>query len=52
MRKELAKKRYKETIGFGATSDPYIPIEVKYELTKQALELIYEQRFPLFILFS
>lgn len=50
LRKELAKKRYKETIGFGATSDPYIPIEVKYELTKQALELIYEQRFPLFIL--
>ncbi len=50
LRKELSRKRKKETVGFGSSSDPYIPIEKKYELTKQALELVYELRFPLFLL--
>lgn len=50
LRKELSRKRYRETIGFGSASDPYVPIEKKYELTKQALEVIKEFRFPLFLL--
>ena len=50
LRKELAKKRYKETIGFGSTSDAYLPIEQSYELTRKALELIKEYHFPVFIL--
>lgn len=50
LRKELSKKRYKETIGFGSTSDAYIPLEKKYELTKQALDVVYQFRHPLFIL--
>ena len=50
LRKELAKKRYKETIGFGSTSDPYVPIELEYELTRKALELAKEYRFPVSIL--
>jgi len=50
LRKELAKKRYKETVGFGSTSDAYIPIELEYELTRKALEVIKEYRFPVNIL--
>ena len=33
LRKELASKRVKGTIGFGSMSDPYTPIERKYKLT-------------------
>lgn len=50
LRKEIAYKRYRETIGFGSTSDPYVPIEKKYELTKQALDEVRKFRFPLFLL--
>ena len=50
LKKELHNKRYRETIGFGSASDPYVPIEKDYELTKQALEIIKELRFPLFLL--
>jgi len=50
LKKELSSKRYRETIGFGSASDPYVPIEKKYELTKQALNVIKEMQFPLFLL--
>jgi len=50
LRENLIKKRYKNTIGFGSTSDPYIPLELEYELTRKCLEIIKELRFPLFIL--
>ena len=50
LKKELSRKRYRETVGFGSTSDPYIPIEKDYELTKKALELVRDLRFPLFLL--
>ena len=50
LKKELARKRYRETIGFGSTSDPYVPIEKSYGLTKQALNVIRDFQFPLFLL--
>ena len=50
LREELSKKRYREVIGFGSTSDPYIPIEKEYMLTKKALEIVKEFSFPLFLL--
>jgi len=50
LRKEIAKKRYRETIGFGSTSDPYIPLELKYELTRKSLMVIKEYRHPVFLL--
>jgi len=50
LKKELAKKRYRQTIGFGSMSDPYVQIEKQYEFTKQALEVVKELRFPLFLL--
>jgi len=50
LRKELAKKRYRDTIGFGSASDPYIPLELKYELTRRSLEVANELGFPVSIL--
>ena len=47
---ELARKRIKGTIGTGSMNDPYMPIEKKRELTRQALEVIAEQRFPVHVL--
>lgn len=50
LKKELSSKRYRQTIGFGSASDPYVSIEKDYKFTKQALELIRDLRFPLFLL--
>lgn len=45
--KELRNKRKRWTVGTGAMSDPYMPIEKDYELTKQCLEIIDKYSFPL-----
>lgn len=45
--KELRNKRKRWTVGTGAMSDPYMPIEKDYELTKQCLEIIDKYNFPL-----
>jgi DNA repair photolyase len=50
LRKELTSKRIKGTIGFGSMSDPYTPAEADYCLTRQALEVIAEMRFPVHML--
>jgi DNA repair photolyase len=50
LRDELARKRIKGTIGTGSMNDPYMPIEKKRELTRRALEVIAEQRFPVHVL--
>ena len=50
LRKELSKKRYRGTVGFGSMCDTYMPIEKEYELTKKALEVVKEFRCPLFLL--
>lgn len=50
LRNELPRKRIKGTIGTGAMSDPYIPLEKKLRLTRQALELIAQYRFPIHII--
>lgn len=41
----LSKKKHKCMIGFGSMSDPYIPLELKLNYTKRALELIYQYGF-------
>jgi len=46
---ELRRKRKRGTIGTGAMSDPYIPLEKKYNLTGKCLEIIEKYRFPLMI---
>lgn len=49
LKKELLHKRIKGTVGTGAMSDPYIPIEKDYKLTMQALKVIADYRYPVHI---
>lgn len=49
LKAELAKKHKKGTIGTGAMSDPYTPIEKEYKLTQQALKVIAENNTPVHI---
>jgi DNA repair photolyase len=50
LKKELPRKRVKSTIGTGSMSDPYLPLEARYNLTGRALEVIAEQQFPIHVL--
>jgi DNA repair photolyase len=50
LKKELPRKRVKGTIGTGAMSDPYLPLEATRRLTAHALEAIAEQQFPIHVL--
>ncbi len=50
LRKELASKRVKGTIGTGSMNDPYMPIEKKVNLTGRALKAIAQFRFPVHII--
>lgn len=50
LKKEIGNKKEKGTIGLGAMNDPYMPIEMEYEMTLQALEVIANHRFPVHVL--
>lgn len=50
LKKELPSKKTIGTIGTGSMNDPYMPVEKKYQLTRQALELIKRYRFPIHII--
>ena len=50
LRKELARKRKKGTIGTGSMNDPYMPLEAKLNLTERALKVIAEFRFPVHVI--
>ncbi|WP_105615115.1 SPL family radical SAM protein [Vallitalea okinawensis] len=49
LKRELPSKTVKGTIGTGAMSDPYMPIEKELSLTRQALELMAYYRYPVHI---
>lgn len=50
LRKELMKPAWTgEQISMSFTSDPYIPLEAKYELTRKCLEILLEFRNPVAI---
>ena len=50
LRRELAKPSHKVSpINLGANTDPYQPIEKRYQLTRQILELMLQTRHPLTI---
>lgn len=49
LKNELGRKRKRGTIGTGAMCDPYMPLEKKYKLTGQCLEIIAEYQFPVHI---
>lgn len=51
LRKELMKKSWKgEVLVFSFTSDPYIPLEANYQLTRKCLEVCLEFRNPVSII--
>ncbi len=50
LRKELPRKRVKGTVGTGSMNDPYMPLEAELQMTRQALEVIAAQRFPVHII--
>ncbi len=50
LRKELARKRVRGTIGTGSMNDPYMPLEAEVNLTGRALQVIAEFRFPVHVL--
>jgi DNA repair photolyase len=50
LRRELASKRVKGTIGTGSMNDPYMPLEADVNLTGRALAVIAEFRFPVHVM--
>ena len=50
LQKELARKRVVGTIGTGSMNDPYMPLEARLGLTRQALQVIAAARFPVHII--
>jgi DNA repair photolyase len=50
LRKELARKRIRGAIGTGSMNDPYMPLEAKLNLTRRALKVIAEFRFPVHVI--
>ena len=50
LRKELATKRVKGTIGTGSMNDPYMPLEAHLNLTGRALDVIAAFRFPVHVI--
>ncbi len=50
LRRELASKRVKGTVGTGSMHDPYMPLEEDVGLTGRALAVLAEFRFPVHVL--
>lgn len=50
LRRELARKRTKGTIGTGAMNDPYMQVEAEWNMTGRALGIIAERGFPVHII--
>lgn len=50
LKKELPSKRTRGTIGLGSMNDCYMPVEERYRLTRRALELVVQCRFPVHII--
>lgn len=50
LKKELYSKREKGTVGTGSMSDPYTISEAKLKMTRQALKIISDYRFPVHII--
>lgn len=51
LRAEFMKKKWRgDTLNFSFTSDPYIPLEANYQLTRKCLEVCLEFRNPVAII--
>ena len=49
LQKRIAKSKPREPVCLGSISDPYQPIERKYQLTRKMLEVCDELSYPVFI---
>jgi DNA repair photolyase len=49
LEKRIAKGKLKEPVCLGSISDPYQPIELKYQLTRKMLQVCDELSYPVFI---
>jgi DNA repair photolyase len=49
LKKELKNRIPKEPVCLGSISDPYQPIELKYQLTRKMLQVCDELSYPVFI---
>lgn len=47
---ELRKIRKKDILGVGSMSDPYLPRERKYRMTRKMMELAYNYNFPVHLI--
>lgn len=50
LKREIPSKRVVGTIGTGSMNDPYMPLEKRLQLTRQALEVIAQHHFPVHII--
>jgi DNA repair photolyase len=50
LRGALSGKRVKGTVGTGSMNDPYMPLEESVMLTRQALQVLAEHRFPVHVI--
>lgn len=51
LEKELSvRRRVKGTIGTGSMNDPYMPLEAKLQLTRRALQIISDKKYPVHII--
>lgn len=51
LRRELAQRRYQPAVvHIGASTDPYQPIERRYRLTRQCLEILADHRHPVSVI--
>ena len=50
LRRELRSKRVKGYVGTGSMNDPYMPVERRLRLTRQALAILAEAHFPVHVL--
>ena len=51
LRKELLPKRKnRATIGTGSMNDPYMPLEKELQLTRRALQIMAQEKFPMHII--
>ena len=51
LKKELySKRKNRATIGTGSMNDPYMPIEKELQLTRKALKIIADEKFPVHVI--
>jgi DNA repair photolyase len=50
LKRELRSKREKGTVGTGSMNDPYMPVEADIQMTRKALAILADAKFPVHII--